>query len=102
MKARVTVSGRLIGSECSSLLCAEGWDVVGVDNDMRSQLFGSLETTRPVVAEVTGTLSGYRHHDLDIRDRQKVRDVLDAEGPDFIIHTAAQPSHDKATSIPYD
>jgi CDP-paratose 2-epimerase len=84
------------------MLCAEGWDVVGVDNDMRSQFFGSLGTTRPVVAELTRTLAGYRHHDLDIRDRQKVRDLLDAERPDFIIHTAAQPSHDKAASIPYD
>jgi CDP-paratose 2-epimerase len=40
--------------------------------------------------------------DLDIRDRQGVRDLLQAERPDFIIHTAAQPSHDKAASIPYD
>jgi CDP-paratose 2-epimerase len=31
-----------------------------------------------------------------------VRDLLEAERPGFIIHTAAQPSHDKAASIPYD
>jgi CDP-paratose 2-epimerase len=40
--------------------------------------------------------------ELDIRDRQALRDLFKAERPDFIIHTAAQPSHDKATSIPYE
>src|SRR6185503_6863024 len=40
--------------------------------------------------------------DLDIRNRGRVREVMDEERPDFIIHTAAQPSHDKAASIPYD
>ncbi len=30
-----------------------------------------------------------------------MRDVLKSERPDFIIHTAAQPSHDLAASMPY-
>ena len=102
MKAIVTGSGGLIGSECVRLLCAEGWSVTGVDNDMRRQFFGSAGTTRPVVEQLLRTLPAYRHTDLDIRDRQGVRDLFEAERPDFIIHTAAQPSHDKAASIPYD
>ena len=48
------------------------------------------------------TLPRYRHLDLDIRDRQAIRDLLKTERPDFIIHAAAQPSHDKAAAIPYD
>ena len=39
---------------------------------------------------------------LDIRDRSKVLDLIKTERPDAIIHTAAQPSHDKAASIPFD
>ena len=31
-----------------------------------------------------------------------MRELFQTERPDFIIHTAAQPSHDKAASIPYD
>ena len=46
--------------------------------------------------------SRYRHFSIDIRDRQAVRALFKAERPDFIIHAAAQPSHDKAASIPYD
>src|ERR1017187_1252780 len=34
-KVMVTGSGGLIGSECARLLAREGWNVVGVDNDMR-------------------------------------------------------------------
>ncbi len=101
-KAIVTGSGGLIGSECVRLLCAEGWRVVGVDNDMRQTFFGPGGTTRPVVKELAKALRNYRHLDLDIRDRQAIRDLFQRERPNFIIHTAAQPSHDKAASIPYD
>jgi CDP-paratose 2-epimerase len=101
-KVLVTGSGGLIGSECVRLLAREGWKVIGVDNDMRRQFFGDHGTTLPVIEELRRTLPNYRHLKLDIRNRQAIRDVFDAERPDFIIHTAAQPSHDKAASIPYD
>src|SRR5947208_15585408 len=102
MKALITGSGGLIGSECVRVLCGEGWDVVGIDNDMRAQLFGPEETTRPVVDDLITTLPTYQHFPLDIRDRQEVRALFQRERPDFVIHTAAQPSHDKAAAIPYD
>src|SRR5271169_7194198 len=101
-KAIVTGSGGLIGSECVRLLHDEGWDVIGVDNDMRRQFFGEQGSTLPVVQELRSALPRYRHLDLDIRDRQAMRDLLKAQRPDFIIHAAAQPSHDKAASIPYE
>jgi CDP-paratose 2-epimerase len=102
MKALITGSGGLIGSECVRYLHRQGWDVVGVDNDMRRQFFGAHATTLPVVEEMRATLTRYRHQPADIRDRQAIRDLMEAERPHFIIHTAAQPSHDKAASIPYD
>ena len=102
MKALITGSGGLIGSECARVLCREGWNVVGIDNDMRAEFFGPEGTTRPVVEELLASLPSYRHLPLDIRDRQGVRTLLRHERPDFIIHTAAQPSHDKAATIPYD
>ena len=101
-KLLVTGSGGLIGSECVRLMASEGWDVVGIDNDMRQQFFGPAGTTRPVVEELRLKFSNYRHTEIDIRDRSRVRGMFAQERPDFIIHTAAQPSHDKAASIPYD
>ena len=102
MKALVTGSGGLIGSECSRFLAALGWRVIGIDNDLRSHFFGPDGTTRPVVDDLIQTWPEYRHFDLDIRDREGVRELMRQERPEFIIHTAAQPSHDKAASIPYE
>jgi CDP-paratose 2-epimerase len=102
MKALVTGSGGLIGSQCARVLTAEGWDVIGVDNNLRAWFFGPGSTTRPVVHTLTRELRGYRHVDLDIRDRQGIRDLFEAERPELIVHAAAQPSHDKAASIPYE
>ena len=68
-KVMVTGSGGLIGSECARLLAGEGWTVVGVDNDMRQQFFGPAGTTRAVVRDLVDHVPGYRHFDLDIRDR---------------------------------
>jgi CDP-paratose 2-epimerase len=102
MKALVTGSGGLIGSECVRHLSAHGWEVIGTDNDMRRQFFGDAGTTAPVVNSLITTVPRYRHFTIDIRDRKAIRDFFEAERPDFIIHTAAQPSHDRAAAIPYD
>lgn len=102
MKALVTGSGGLIGSQCVRVLAGEGWDVIGVDNNLRAWFFGPGSTTRPVVHTLMRDVRGYRHTEIDIRDRQAIRDLFAAERPDLVVHAAAQPSHDKAASIPYE
>lgn len=101
-KALITGSGGLIGSECVRSLCDEGWLVSGLDNDLRAHFFGPQATTEPVVQSLIQDFPGYRHHHLDLRDRGAIRDLVREEKPDFLIHAAAQPSHDKAASIPYE
>jgi CDP-paratose 2-epimerase len=44
----------------------------------------------------------FKHHELDIRDRQAVLKLVESLKPAVIIHTAAQPSHDLAAKIPFD
>lgn len=102
MKALLTGSAGLIGSECVRTLTAAGWHVVGVDNDMRAQFFGDQASTSHVVHELQRSCRGYMHESIDIRDRLRVWELIRRVRPDLIIHTAAQPSHDKAASIPYD
>jgi len=100
--ALITGSGGLVGSSCVQVLAEQGWTVIGIDNNERQVFFGPLGNTTPVVAHLRETIPTYRHFDLDIRDREQVRRCLEETRPDFIVHTAAQPSHDKAASIPYD
>ena len=102
MKAIVTGSGGLVGSSCVRFLAEQGWQVVGLDNNMRQEFFGPQGSTSSEVHHLCNSLPNYRHYSFDLRERQKMRDLLRAERPAFIIHTAAQPSHDKAAAIPYD
>jgi CDP-paratose 2-epimerase len=93
-KALITGSGGLIGSECAALLCRAGWDVVGLDNDLRSQYFGPGGSVAPTIARLGALHRRYRHMAMDIRDRQGIRRLFQSERPEFVVHTAAQPSHE--------
>jgi len=98
----VTGSSGLIGSEVCVFFDAEGWEVHGVDNNQRAVFFGPSGDTRWNQERLARQLKSFRHHELDIRDRQGVLDLVAAVRPDAIVHTAAQPSHDRAAAIPFD
>jgi len=102
MKILVTGSSGLIGSEVCTYFTKEGYSIHGVDNNQRAVFFGSQGDTTWRLKELQNSLTDFYHHELDIRDRQNVLDLIKKIKPDAIIHTAAQPSHDKAASIPFD
>jgi CDP-paratose 2-epimerase len=102
MKLLVTGSSGLIGSEVVSYFSALGWQVHGVDNNMRADFFGPQGDTRWNQARLQETFASFQHHELDIRDRQAVLKCLQELKPDMVVHTAAQPSHDLAASRPFD
>lgn len=102
MKALVTGSGGLIGSACTRVLSEAGWEVVGVDNNMREHFLGPQGSIAPTIKFLQESFVGYRHCSLDVRDREQIRNLVKQERPDFIIHAAAQPSHDRAAAIPYE
>ncbi len=102
--ALVTGSAGLIGSEAVDSFVARGFDVVGVDNDMRRRFFGDEASTAWQRAELERRHGPrYRHEDLDIRDASAVMTLLARYGSDVtaVIHTAAQPSHDWAAREPF-
>lgn len=100
--ALVTGSSGLIGSEVVTFFIRGGWTVHGVDNNMRADFFGATGDTRWNQKRLLATHEGFRHHELDIRDRAGVAACLEQLRPELIVHTAAQPSHDLAASRPFD
>jgi CDP-paratose 2-epimerase len=99
----VTGSSGLIGSEvCFYFACELGYTVHGVDNNQRAVFFGPQGDTRWNQQRLTRELCGFIHHELDIRDRAGVLALLKSVKPAVIVHTAAQPSHDRAADIPFD
>lgn len=101
-KILVTGSGGLIGSEVVSNFSELGWEVLGIDNNMRMDFFGSGGDTTWNVNRLETSFKNFKNFNLDIRDRQAVLDFIKLHRPDVIVHTAAQPSHDLAASRPFD
>lgn len=98
----VTGSSGLIGSEVVVHFSKLGWNVHGLDNNQRAVFFGPAGDTRWNQQRLETELNGFRHHELDIRDRAGILALLAEIRPDAIVHTAAQPSHDRAAAIPFD
>ena len=104
MKKRALVTGScgLIGSEVSLRLGREGFQVFGIDNNERAVFFGPEGDTRWSLQRLRSTLHDYQHSDTDIRNRGEILCTIAEIKPSVIVHTAAQPSHDRAAAIPFD
>ncbi len=98
----VTGSSGLIGSEVAVYFHQAGLEIHGVDNNQRAVFFGPQGDTRWNQERLGRQIKGFVHHELDIRDRASVLALVKGIKPDVIVHTAAQPSHDRAAAIPFD
>src|SRR5688572_5882167 len=101
--AIVTGSGGLIGSESVRQFVEAGFDVIGIENDMRATFFGPDASTRRTSERLVETYPDeFRWAELDIRDAEGVRRLFAEHAGELalIVHTAAQPSHDWAASDP--
>jgi CDP-paratose 2-epimerase len=101
-RALVTGSSGLIGSEAVTFLDRLDWAVHGIDNNMRQSFFGPDGDTTWNLRRLQHETRRFTHHELDIRDRDAIVDLIKRERPDLIIHCAAQPSHDLAARRPLD
>lgn len=99
----VTGSAGLIGSETVKRFHAEGFDVVGIDNDMRAYFFGNEASTSWNRERLINELPRYQHHNYDIRDFAQLERVFAQYAKDIVlvVHAAAQPSHDWAAREPF-
>jgi CDP-paratose 2-epimerase len=98
----VTGSSGLIGSEVCIHFANLGWKIHGIDNDQRAFFFGPAGDTRWNQKRLEKTIRDFTHHELDIRNRDGVLGIFREIKPDAVVHTAAQPSHDKAADIPFE
>ena len=99
----ITGSAGLIGSEATTFFAKQGFEVVGIDNDMRRIFFGEDASTswnRKHLEESLG--SKYSQIEADIRDTETITKIFKKYGSNIllVIHPAAQPSHDWAARDP--
>src|SRR6266513_5221150 len=98
----VTGSSGLIGSETAQRFAQKGLRIVGIDNDMRAQFFGTEASTKSTRDELVKNLREYEHHEIDIRDVNAINTLFSKHRGKIraVVHTAAQPSHDWAAREP--
>ncbi len=101
-KIIVTGSSGLIGSEVCVYFHQRSWQVHGIDNNQRAVFFGPQGDTRWNQKRLEQELAHFIHHEIDIRDREGIVNLIREIKPDAIVHAAAQPSHDRAADIPFD
>lgn len=102
--ALVTGAAGLIGSEAALFFASLGFDVIGIDNDMRRVFFGEEASTRWNLENLKSELGDkYTHYDTDIRNNDDLQAIFKryATSIELIIHAAAQPSHDWAARDPH-
>jgi CDP-paratose 2-epimerase len=99
----VLISGScgLVGSEASLFFASQGFRVAGIDSNHRAVFFGPEGDTGWALDRLRREIPGYRHEALDIRDRAGLFALVEELRPSLIIHAAAQPSHDRAATIPF-
>ncbi|MDD4954250.1 MAG: NAD-dependent epimerase/dehydratase family protein [Candidatus Omnitrophica bacterium] len=98
----VTGSCGLIGSETVSFFCEKGFDVIGIDNNMRRVFFGRDGDVTWNKLRLLKQYKNFKNYSVDIRDHHKIGRIFKKIGKDIalVVHTAAQPSHDWAASDP--
>lgn len=98
----VTGSSGLVGSECVRHFAALGHSVHGLDGNQRKNYFGEDGNTDMCRRRLEADVPRFRHHKGDIRDRASVFALIESVQPAAVLHCAAQPSHDLASSRPFD
>ncbi len=78
--AIITGAGGLIGSEAVEHFVAEGFDVVGIENDMRARFFGPESSTAHVTERLVAEHPEFRWENADIRDREAIERIFAEHG----------------------
>ena len=98
----ITGSSGLVGSESVNFFCKKGFDVIGIDNNLRKFFFGSEGSTLWVRNLLLKKNKSFKSYNVDIRNYEKLSKIFQKykKQISLIIHCAAQPSHDYGKNYP--
>jgi CDP-paratose 2-epimerase len=100
--ALITGSAGLVGSEAVKFFCDKGFDVVGIDNNLRKFFFGNDGSTSWVKKKLKRNYKNFYNYNIDIRNFNSLEKIFKkySKKISIIIHCAAQPSHDYGKNYP--
>ena len=101
VKALITGSGGLIGSEAARHFHSKGFSILGIDDNSRAKFFGSEGSSGKNLEKLRKDLGdSYQHSYVDLKNYLELELFFKKNKFDVIIHTAAQPSHDWSAKDP--
>ena len=101
--AIVTGSTGLVGSEAVNFFHDKGFDVIGIDNNLRKFFFGKNGSTSWLKTQLLKRNKNFKNYNLDIRNMVGLKKIFKrySKSISVIIHCAAQPSHDYGKKFPF-
>ena len=100
--ALITGSNGLVGSESVKFFSKKGFDILGIDNNLREFFFGKDGSTQWIKNKIKKQIKNYSHYNTDIRSYKNLEKIFKKykKNISIIIHCAAQPSHDYGKNFP--
>jgi CDP-paratose 2-epimerase len=100
--AIITGSSGLVGSESVNFFCNKGFDVIGIDNNLRKFFFGKDSSTFWIKNKLLKDNKKFKSLSIDIRNYSSLEKIFKKykKNISIIIHCAAQPSHDYGKDFP--
>ena len=74
--AIITGSTGLIGSEAVNFFCDKGFDVIGIDNNLREFFFGKNGSTSWVKSKLIKRNKQFQNLNIDIRNYNKLKKIF--------------------------
>ena len=68
----ITGSSGLVGSESVNFFCNKGFDVIGIDNNLRKLFFGKDGSTNWVKKKLLKKHKNFTNYNMDIRNLEKI------------------------------
>ena len=101
--AIITGSTGLVGSEAVNFFHDKGFDIVGIDNNLRKRFFGQSGSTDWVKLKLLKRNKNFKNFNIDIRNLEGLSKLFQkySKKISIIIHCAAQPSHDYGKNHPF-
>jgi len=98
----ITGSTGLVGSESVNFFSDKGFDVVGIDNNLRQFFFGKDGSTKWIKSKLLKRNKKFRNYNIDIRNTSGLEKIFRKYNKNIklILHCAAQPSHDYGKNFP--
>ncbi|MEL0125524.1 MAG: NAD-dependent epimerase/dehydratase family protein, partial [Alphaproteobacteria bacterium] len=101
--AIITGSTGLVGSETVNFFHDKGFNVIGIDNNLRKFFFGKSSSTNWIKTKLIKRNKNFENFNIDIRNFKGLEKIFKKyrKRISVIIHCAAQPSHDYGKNFPF-